>query len=200
MKIILLEDVKGKGKKYQIITAADGYCTFLIRQNKALPATSDNLKLLEKKLAEQEALHNKNIEEANELKTFDEKCVVLVPRGVVDVLVYSRDDGYVSGKEGLVIPYGEDCPEVYMHFLSVEAAQEEVEVDVVLRKNYCNATICVATEDEFPYRLSLHGNVMGYGVDSRPAAGDFMYEFELDEDRTGMVSLPRQMDTSLSLL
>ena len=48
---------------------------------------------------------------------FDEECVVLVPRGTVDVLAYSCDDGYVSGKEGLVIPYGEDCPEVNMHFL-----------------------------------------------------------------------------------
>lgn len=130
---------------------------------------------------------------------FDEECVVLVPRGTVDVLAYSCDDGYVSGKEGLVIPYGEDCPEVYMHFLSVEAVQEEVRADVVLRKNYCNATICVATDDEFPYRLSLHGNVMGYGMDSSPAVGDFMYEFELDGDRTGMASLPRQMDTSLKL-
>jgi large subunit ribosomal protein L9 len=96
LKIILLEDVKGKGKKDQIITAADGYCTFLIRQNKALQATSDNLKLLEKKLADQEALHNKNIEEALELKAFIESTVLefsakITPRGTLAKKITTKD-------------------------------------------------------------------------------------------------------------
>lgn len=135
-----------------------------------------------------------------EAREFGDECVVLVPRGAVEVLGYSCDDGFVSGKEGLVIPYGEDCPEVYMQHLSVEATEEDVYIDVVLRKNYCGATICVATaEDNFPYRLSLRGNVMGYGLDSRPIEGDFMYEFDLDSNLIGKVSLPRQMDTSLKL-
>ena len=96
MKIILLEDVKGKGKKDQVITAADGYCTFLIRQNKALPASSDNLKLLEKKKAEQEALHKKNIEEALELKAFIESSALefsakITPRGTLAKKITAKD-------------------------------------------------------------------------------------------------------------
>ena len=96
MKIILLEDVKGKGKKDQVITAADGYCTFLIRQNKALPASSDNLKLLEKKKAEQEALHKKNIDEALELKAFIESTVLeffakITPRGTLAKKITTKD-------------------------------------------------------------------------------------------------------------
>jgi large subunit ribosomal protein L9 len=96
LKIILLEDVKGKGKKDQIITATDGYCTFLIRQNKALPATSDNLKLLEKKLADQEVLHNKNIEEAKELKAYLESTSLeflakITPRGTLAKKITAKD-------------------------------------------------------------------------------------------------------------
>ena len=137
--------------------------------------------------------------EVLEAGAFDDGYVVLVPRGKVDVMAYSGADGYVNGKDGLVIPYGEDCPEVYMNFLSVEAVGEEVRVGMPLRKNYCMATVCVVSEDGFPYELSLRGNVMGYAGDGRPAAGDFVCEFTLDGDMSGRVSLPRQTDTSLKL-
>lgn len=123
MKIILLEDVKGKGKKDQIITAADGYCTFLIRQNKALPATSDNLKLLEKKLAEQEALHNKNIEEAKELKAYLESTLLefsvkITPRGTLVKKITAKDiaerlnNKFNSNidKHKIELPYDLDMP------------------------------------------------------------------------------------------
>lgn len=46
MNIILTEDVKGKGKKNQVIRLADGYANFLIRGGKALPATDENMKAL----------------------------------------------------------------------------------------------------------------------------------------------------------
>lgn len=47
MKIILLEDVKNKGKKNEIIDVAQGYAQFLIKNRKAIAATEENLKLLE---------------------------------------------------------------------------------------------------------------------------------------------------------
>lgn len=55
MKIILCEDVKGKGKKDQVINANDGYANFLIKSGKALLATDSNITTLEKK-KEQEAV------------------------------------------------------------------------------------------------------------------------------------------------
>ncbi|MGL4383001.1 MAG: 50S ribosomal protein L9 [Bacilli bacterium] len=49
MKIILLEDIKGKGKKDQIIDVASGYAMHLIKEKKALEASSGNVKVIAKK-------------------------------------------------------------------------------------------------------------------------------------------------------
>ena len=44
MKVILLEDVKGTGKKGQIVNASDGYANnFLFPKKLAVAATNDNL-------------------------------------------------------------------------------------------------------------------------------------------------------------
>lgn len=55
MKIILCEDVKGKGKKDQVVNAPDGYANFLIKSGKAMLASDANMVSLEKK-KEQEAI------------------------------------------------------------------------------------------------------------------------------------------------
>ena len=68
MKVILLEDIKGVGKKDQIINANDGYArNYLFPKKLALEATKDNLLKLEaKQLSNQ---HKKDVakEEAMEL-------------------------------------------------------------------------------------------------------------------------------------
>jgi len=46
MKVILLEDVKGRGKKDEVIEVAGGYGQFLLTQKKAMLANDDNLKIL----------------------------------------------------------------------------------------------------------------------------------------------------------
>ena len=43
MKIILEEDVRGKGKRGQMISVADGYGSFLIKNGKASLATKGNI-------------------------------------------------------------------------------------------------------------------------------------------------------------
>ena len=44
MKVILLQDVKGKGKKGQLIDASDGYArNYLLPRKLAVEANSDNL-------------------------------------------------------------------------------------------------------------------------------------------------------------
>ncbi len=54
MKVILLEDVKGKGKKDDVIDVANGYGQYLLAQKKALPANDENLGVLQRQ--KQEAL------------------------------------------------------------------------------------------------------------------------------------------------
>ncbi len=59
MKVILQQDVKGQGKKGQLIEASDGYArNFLIPKKLAVPATAENLntmKLQDKAKREREA-------------------------------------------------------------------------------------------------------------------------------------------------
>lgn len=61
MKVILLQDIKGVGKRDEIINANDGYArNFLFPKKLALEATKDNLlKLQDKKNS---VAHKKNIE------------------------------------------------------------------------------------------------------------------------------------------
>lgn len=61
MKVILLQDIKGVGKKDEIINANDGYArNFLFPKNMALEATKDNLiKLQDKKNS---VAHKKSLE------------------------------------------------------------------------------------------------------------------------------------------
>lgn len=68
MKVILLEDIKGVGKKDQVINASDGYArNFLFAKNKALEATPNNLKKLENKKKAEEAKKAEEYEKAKEL-------------------------------------------------------------------------------------------------------------------------------------
>ena len=59
MKVILLQDVKGQGKRGQLIDVSDGYArNFLLPRKLAVPATAENIntmKMQEKAKAAQEA-------------------------------------------------------------------------------------------------------------------------------------------------
>lgn len=59
MKVILQKDVKGQGKKGQLVEVSDGYArNFLLPKKLAVPATADNIntfKLQEKARREREA-------------------------------------------------------------------------------------------------------------------------------------------------
>lgn len=68
MKVILLTDVKNKGKKGQIINVADGYANFLISQNQALMADQGNLKKLEQEKKAKIEQEKKLLQEMKELK------------------------------------------------------------------------------------------------------------------------------------
>ncbi len=56
MKVILLQDVKGKGKKDQVIDVANGYGNYLLTNKLAVMATDENLQALEKQ-KEQERIN-----------------------------------------------------------------------------------------------------------------------------------------------
>ena len=69
MKVILNQDIKGVGKKDQIINANDGYArNFLFPKKLAVPADKDNLTKLESKKASQNHKKELEKEEAERVK------------------------------------------------------------------------------------------------------------------------------------
>ena len=76
MKVILLEDVKGRGTKNQVIDVAVGYGNYLISNKKGVLATDENLAKLreELQLAQQQAEEQKKIMQKIK-EEIEEKCV-----------------------------------------------------------------------------------------------------------------------------
>ena len=109
MKVILLQDVKGQGKKGQLIEASDGYArNFLIPRKLAVPATAENLNAMkqqEKAKKAQEAAEKAEAEAvAEKLKTSVVKLTAKAGAG-------GRLFGAVTSKEisdGLKAQYGLD--------------------------------------------------------------------------------------------
>ncbi len=77
MKVILLQDIKGVGKKEQIINASDGYAkNFLIPKKMAVEANAANVRKLEKQHAEEAAKAQAELEAAQKLaKEIEAKAI-----------------------------------------------------------------------------------------------------------------------------
>ncbi|MCR4909236.1 MAG: 50S ribosomal protein L9 [Lachnospiraceae bacterium] len=68
MKVILLQDVKSKGKKDDIITVSDGYArNFLLPKGLAMEATPKNLNDIRLKKANEAHVAAENLEQAEEM-------------------------------------------------------------------------------------------------------------------------------------
>ncbi len=68
MKVILIKDVKGKGKKGDIIEVATGYGNYLLNSKHAIQASSANMKSLNDELEKQKQEANKEYQNAIDLK------------------------------------------------------------------------------------------------------------------------------------
>lgn len=79
MKVILNQDVKGQGKKGDLIEVSDGYArNFLLPKNLAIPATKENINVLKGQQESREYRQQKELEEAQETaKKISEISVVL---------------------------------------------------------------------------------------------------------------------------
>ena len=61
MQVILLQDIKGTGKKGDLVNVSDGYANnFLIKKNLASPATKENINAA--KMAQKAEAHKKQVE------------------------------------------------------------------------------------------------------------------------------------------
>ena len=67
MKVIFIEDVKGKGKKGDVKEIADGYAKFLLTNKKVVEATPANMAALKGKQKRQEKDKQEELEQAKKL-------------------------------------------------------------------------------------------------------------------------------------
>lgn len=73
MKIILLEDIKKKGKKGDVLEVKDGYGNFLINDSKAILASTNNLSKLNKDNEKKQIEKEREIARCEKIKTKIEK-------------------------------------------------------------------------------------------------------------------------------
>lgn len=79
MKVIFLQDVKGKGKKGQLMEVSDGYArNYLLPRKLAVEATSDTLNTLRQQEQAKQAQADREREQAEALSKKLENCVVRV--------------------------------------------------------------------------------------------------------------------------
>lgn len=79
MKVILQQDVRGKGKKGQMVEVAEGYArNFLFPKNLAVPATEGNIAVMKKQEKAKQAQIAKEIEDAKENAKKLEGCTVKI--------------------------------------------------------------------------------------------------------------------------
>lgn len=79
MKVILNQDIKGQGKKGDLINVSDGYArNFLFPKNLAIPATKENINVLKGQQESREYRQQKELEQAQDTaKKINEISVVL---------------------------------------------------------------------------------------------------------------------------
>lgn len=133
------------------------------------------------------------------MEYFGEDMLIKVPKGGCMLCVYSGEQGFAAPDRGLSIPYGEDCPPVYMCTAFLDTECEQYRKIVMLRKSYCRLSVYVADVEYFPFGLAVRSNVTGYGADGAPIPGEFFYRTDgfFGEDWT--LSVPRQTDDSMTL-
>ena len=78
MKVILIKEVKGRGKRGDIIDLQPGFANHLIRNGQAVIASAENLKTLEREKRENEIKAEKHLQEMKELKKLIEATPIKI--------------------------------------------------------------------------------------------------------------------------
>lgn len=124
---------------------------------------------------------------------------VSVPRKSIHVRVWAGAGDMITD-DGLIIPVGSDCPEVYMHDSDIVITGEDAREVINLRKNHCLLTVKTENASGFQFGIHLSGNVCGYSILGEPLEGEFYSPMKKsDSGDLWEIVLPRQNDSSLML-
>lgn len=118
VKVILKDTIKGVGKKDEIVEVKDGYANnFLFAQNKAVPATPENINKLKNRNEKIKRNHDNDVKKASELKELlNSKEIVLK--------VKSGNNGKVFGSVG-----GKEIAEAIKEQLNIEIDKKKISSD-----------------------------------------------------------------------
>ena len=116
MNVILTEDVAGKGKKFEKIKVKDGYGNFLLKSNKAIVATEENISKVNKIIEHNAELEHQAYTNALELKNLIENLTITIP---VDVSPRGTLIHTITKNE--VIDYLPDEIDIDKHKLEVDS-------------------------------------------------------------------------------
>lgn len=134
MKVILKQDIKGVGKKDQIINAADGYArNFLFPKNLAVPADTGNMNNLKAKNESAAFRKGEDLKEAKELAEKMKTITVKIP-------VKAGDNGKLFG--------GVTAKEI------AETLKKDFNIDVDKKKVMLSDTIKVAGTTRVEIKLN----------------------------------------------
>lgn len=116
MKVILLEDVKGKGKAGDMVNVNDGYArNFLFPKNLAQQATQGNMKIVEQKKAAEKRHIEEERKEANDLKDkLDGRTISVKVKAGENGKIFGsvtskeiakalKEDGYIIDKKKILL-------------------------------------------------------------------------------------------------
>lgn len=146
MKVILLKDVKGKGKKDQIIDVSDGYANnFLIKNGLAVAETKRSKEVLDVRLDKENKAEEKLIKEckeiANKLKHITLEFVVKTGKqdrvfGSISSKQISealKEKGFDINKKNIVMDHTVDT--LGSHSVKVELHKKVIaDINMILKK------------------------------------------------------------------
>ena len=123
IKVILKETIKGVGKKDEIVEVKDGYANnFLFSQNKAVPATPENINKLNSKNEKIKKNHDNEVKKANELKEQLNSKEILLK-------VKAGNNGKVFGSVG-----GKEIAEAIKEQLNIDVDKKKVSTDARMKE------------------------------------------------------------------
>lgn len=124
MKVIFLQDVKGKGKKGEVKEVPNGYASnFLFKKGLAKEATPSSVSELKGKKKAQEKQEAEVLEEAKELKVFLEK-----EENAIEIKSKAADDGRLFGSVTT-----KQIASAAKSQLNVELDKRKIELNVPMR-------------------------------------------------------------------
>jgi hypothetical protein len=118
----------------------------------------------------------------------DTVMLVQVPKGKIRLMAVCG--ARLEPEENLEIPFGYECPPVYLYSDLVNTLCDSTRVNVQLNKHFCTLSLSFDGPNGWgePFWAQIRGNVNGLDREGQPTEGDF--SCRLDAGFT--VRLPRQ--------